>query len=33
LGMGELQRLFPGARIVRERFLGLTKSLIACRLP
>jgi SAM-dependent methyltransferase len=33
LGMGELQRLFPGARIVRERFLGMTKSLIACRLP
>jgi hypothetical protein len=33
LGMGELKRLFPGARIVRERFLGMTKSLIACRLP
>jgi hypothetical protein len=33
LGMGELQRLFPGARILRERFLGVTKSLIACRLP
>jgi SAM-dependent methyltransferase len=33
LGVGELQRLFPGARIVRERFLGVTKSLIACRLP
>ena len=25
----ELRRLFPGARIERERFLGLTKSLIA----
>jgi hypothetical protein len=29
LSAGELQRLFPGARIVRERFLGWTKSLIA----
>ena len=26
-----MQRLFPGARLVRERFLGLTKSLIAVR--
>jgi SAM-dependent methyltransferase len=26
-----MRRLFPGARIVRERFLGLTKSLIAVR--
>ncbi len=25
----ELQELFPGGRIVRERFLGLSKSLIA----
>jgi hypothetical protein len=25
----ELSQLFPGARIVRERFLGITKSLIA----
>jgi SAM-dependent methyltransferase len=33
LGTGELKRLFPGSRIIRERFLGLTKSLIACRLP
>ncbi len=27
----ELQSLFPGARLIRERFLGLTKSLIAMR--
>ena len=26
----ELRVLFPGARIVKERFLGLAKSLIAC---
>lgn len=26
----ELRALFPGARILRERFVGLTKSLIAC---
>jgi len=26
-----MRRLFPGARIIRERFLGLTKSLIALR--
>ena len=26
-----MRRLFPGARLVRERFLGLTKSLIAVR--
>jgi 2-polyprenyl-3-methyl-5-hydroxy-6-metoxy-1,4-benzoquinol methylase len=31
LNTGELRQLFPGARIIRERFLGLTKSLIACR--
>jgi len=29
----ELARLFPGARIIRERLLGLTKSLIAFREP
>jgi hypothetical protein len=29
LSRRELARLFPGARIIRERFLGLTKSLIA----
>jgi hypothetical protein len=29
LAAGELSRLFPGARIVRERFCGWTKSLIA----
>ncbi len=26
-----MRRLFPGARLIRERFLGLTKSLIAVR--
>jgi SAM-dependent methyltransferase len=26
-----MRRLFPGARLIRERFLGLTKSLIAIR--
>jgi len=27
----EVRALFPGARLIRERFLGLTKSLIAVR--
>jgi hypothetical protein len=31
LSFRELQALFPGARIIRERFLGMTKSLIACK--
>jgi hypothetical protein len=31
LGLRELQSLFPGARVIRERFLGVTKSLIAVR--
>jgi len=31
LGLGEVQRLFPGARIVRERVLGWTKSFVAVR--
>jgi len=31
LDSGAMRRLFPGARIIRERFLGLTKSLIAVR--
>jgi hypothetical protein len=31
LSRGELARLFPGARVIRERFCGLTKSLIAWR--
>ena len=31
LSPSELRALFPGARIIRERFLGLTKSLIARR--
>lgn len=29
----EMRRLFPDAVIVRERWLGMTKSLIAVRLP
>jgi hypothetical protein len=29
LGPHEFARLFPGARLIRERFLGMTKSLIA----
>jgi SAM-dependent methyltransferase len=33
LDEAELRRLFPGAAIVREKLLGLTKSLIAVRLP
>jgi ubiquinone/menaquinone biosynthesis C-methylase UbiE len=32
LAAGELSSLFPGARIVRERFCGWTKSLIAYRM-
>ncbi|MDZ4801532.1 MAG: methyltransferase domain-containing protein [Bryobacteraceae bacterium] len=31
LGAGELRALFPGARIVRERSIGLTKSLVAVK--
>jgi hypothetical protein len=31
LSYQDLRTLFPGARIIRERFLGMTKSLIACR--
>ena len=33
LGAPELHRLFPEARIIRERFFGLTKSLVAAKLP
>jgi SAM-dependent methyltransferase len=29
LGAKDVRRLFPGARVVRERFCGITKSLIA----
>jgi hypothetical protein len=29
LGPAEFAQLFPGARLIRERFLGMTKSLIA----
>jgi hypothetical protein len=31
LSRGELRALFPGARVLRERFWGLTKSLVAMR--
>ena len=31
LDFHEVGRLFPGARIVRERFPGITRSPIACR--
>jgi hypothetical protein len=30
LGAAELMQLFPSARLLRERFCGLTKSLVAC---
>ncbi|MGA3023540.1 MAG: class I SAM-dependent methyltransferase [Bryobacteraceae bacterium] len=33
LGPAEMKGLFPGARLVRERLLGLTKSLVAVRMP
>lgn len=33
LHAAQMQALFPGARILRERFLGLPKSLIACGGP
>jgi SAM-dependent methyltransferase len=33
LSADEMQRLFPDAVILRERFLGFTKSLVAYRLP
>lgn len=31
LGPAEMRALFPGARLVRERFAGLTKSLVVVR--
>jgi SAM-dependent methyltransferase len=31
LSPSEMRRLFSGARLIRERFLGLTKSLVAVR--
>lgn len=33
LGAGELRGLFPGARVIQERFLGCTKSLVALYSP
>jgi Methyltransferase domain. len=32
LGIAEMRALFPDAQIMRERFLGMTKSIIAVRL-
>jgi len=31
LGPAEIKRLFPGGQLIRERLLGLTKSLVAAR--
>jgi hypothetical protein len=31
LGLAEVRALFPGARVLRERFWGLTKSLVAVK--
>ena len=31
LGLGEVREMFPGARVVRERFCGITKSLVAMK--
>lgn len=33
LTSGEMRRLFPDARILRERMLGLTKSVVAVKVP
>jgi hypothetical protein len=33
LGFREMRTLFPGARVVRERLAGITKSLVAVRKP
>lgn len=33
LAFRDLRELFPGARIIRERFLGITKSLVAAHRP
>jgi hypothetical protein len=33
LGPDEMRGLFPGARLIRERFCGITKSLIASKKP
>jgi hypothetical protein len=32
LSAGEFQALFPGAQVIRERFAGITKSLVAFKL-
>jgi hypothetical protein len=31
LGFGEMRALFPGARVIRERLCGITKSLVAVK--
>jgi hypothetical protein len=33
LGVREMSHLFPGARLIRERILGFTKSFVAVRRP
>ena len=33
LGHGEVRALFPGARVIRERFCGVVKSLVAVKAP
>lgn len=33
LNVSEMKVLFPDAVIMRERFLGMTKSIIACKVP
>jgi hypothetical protein len=32
LSFGEMRQLFPGARVIRERLWGITKSLVAVRM-
>ena len=32
LGFGEMRALFPGARVIRERLWGVTKSLVAVKM-
>jgi len=33
LSFGEVRALFPGARVIRERFGGMAKSLVAVKAP
>jgi hypothetical protein len=32
LNKPEVEKLFPDAKIIREKWCGMTKSIIACRL-